>query len=219
MYGHLTYPLVEAFGGAWLGDATDKLRLHKPAYHNDTLRLELNSSGEQHHVTCANAQGELLAELHSQHPAAYPDPVDAADLDGDYKYPERVEISWDSVQPGQPLTPWQYEVTAADNRTYTTQIDDSLSIYSQGAAHPHLLLSLANQALMHEYIMPTWIHVGSETRHRAPVKVGDTLTVRCLTQDKWARKGHEFIKLYVSFWRDGELTTDIEHTAIFKVAS
>ena len=37
--------------------------------------------------------------------------------------------------------------------------------------------------------------------------------------EKWQKKGHEFIRLYVSYWRDGELTTDIMHTAIFKVAS
>ena len=86
-------------------------------------------------------------------------------------------------------------------------------------AHPHLLLSLANTALTAEYLMPTWIHVGSETRHRAALKVGDTISIRCVTLDKWQKKGHEFIRLWVTYWRDEELTTDILHTAIFKVAT
>ena len=67
--------------------------------------------------------------------------------------------------------------------------------------------------------MPTWIHVGSETRHRLPVKVKDTLTVRSVPLERWQKKGHEFIRLYVSYWRGDELTTDILHTAIYKIAS
>ena len=73
-------------------------------------------------------------------------------------------------------------------------------------------------ALMHDYVMPTWIQVGSETRHRHRVNVGDTITVKSIPLEKWRKKGHEFIRLYVSYWRGEQLTTAILHTAIFKVA-
>jgi urease accessory protein UreH len=37
--------------------------------------------------------------------------------------------------------------------------------------------------------------------------------------EKWRRKGHEFLRLYVAYRRGRELTTEIFHTAIFKVAA
>ena len=131
----------------------------------------------------------------------------------------RPEISWDTVHVNAPFKERQITVTADINQTYTSQVADPLDIYNQGFVHPHFLLSSANTALVNEYVMPTWIHVGSETRHRKAVMVGDTLTVKSVPLEKWQKKGHEFIRLYVSYWRDDELTTDIMHTAIFKVAS
>ena len=94
-----------------------------------------------------------------------------------------------------------------------------MRIYQQGYVHPHLLLSLANTALMNEYVMPTWIHASSNIVHHRALKADETITIRSVTTDKWQKKGHEFIKLWVTYWRDGELTTEIDHTAIFKVAT
>ena len=67
--------------------------------------------------------------------------------------------------------------------------------------------------------MPAWIHVGSDIRFRSLVRVGDTLTVNAVPLQKWERKGHEFIRLYLAYHREGVLTTEIFHTAIFKVAT
>ena len=131
----------------------------------------------------------------------------------------RPEISWETVNVNEPFQEKEITVTEEINQTYTSQVADPLDIYNQGLVHPHFLLSHANTALVDEYVMPTWIHVGSETRHRQAVRVGDTLTVRSVPLEKWQKKGHEFIRLYVSYWRGDELTTDIMHTAIFKVAS
>lgn len=223
VYGHLSYPLVANYGEAWLGHSVTDLRLLKPAYHNDPLTLTLHDGSPEdegaEQVDCHNTAGELLAVLRNETPAQLPQPEDLASFGTDYKTPERVEIAWDTVHEGQPFIPWEVTITPDMNRTKTEQVADSLAVY-ETCAHPHLLCSLANTALTNEYVMPTWIHVGSQMRHRKIVRVGDTLTVRCATLEKWRKKGHEFIRLYVSFWRDGEeLTTDIAHTAIFKVAA
>jgi acyl dehydratase len=85
-------------------------------------------------------------------------------------------------------------------------------------AHPHWLLAVANQALVREYVMPAWIHVGSEIRMHRLLKVNETVEVRAVPLEKWERKGHQFIRLYLSYTRDDELTTEIFHTAIFRVA-
>jgi acyl dehydratase len=66
--------------------------------------------------------------------------------------------------------------------------------------------------------MPAWIHVGSDIRFRTLLKVGDTVEVRAVPLEKWERKGHQFVKLYLAYLRDGEIATEIFHTAIFRVA-
>ncbi len=218
VYGHLTYLLAERFGTQWLEHSVDNLRLLKPAYHDDRLSLELFEDEAQCEVRCLNESGELLATLNSALPDTLPAPEPESIFDGDLKLPERVEISWDNVEPGQPFSPWEVALTEELNQRYTSEVADPLPLYDT-YAHPHLLLSLANTALTKEYVMPTWIHVGSETRRRAALKVGDTVTLRAVPLEKWQKKGHEFISLYVSLWRGDELTTDILHTAIFKVAA
>jgi acyl dehydratase len=104
-----------------------------------------------------------------------------------------------------------------ENQRHAREIADTLPIYRY-VAHPHWLLSVANQALTREYVMPTWMHVGSEIRFRNLVKVGDTLAVNAVPTEKWERKGHQFVKLYVTYHRLEVLTTEIFHTAIFRVA-
>jgi acyl dehydratase len=129
-----------------------------------------------------------------------------------------VEISWDTVQEGQPFATWHLQITEDGNRTYCEQIAETLPVYRY-AAHPHWLLAIANRALTREYLMPAWIHVGSEIRMRSLVRVGDTLEISAVPLEKWERKGHEFIKLYLAYHRDDVLTTEVVHTAIFKVAT
>ena len=219
VYGHLTHLLVKAFGKDWLAHSVDNLRLRKPAYHGEQIYFALASEGALHTVTCHDHEGELLAELTSEMPDQLPDPEHPSILEGDYKHPERIEITWDAITPMQPFSPWQVVLDETLNRQYIEQVAESLPLYSDGIIHPHLLLSLANQALVREYVMPTWIHVGSETRHRQLLQVDDEIVIRSVPLEKWRNKGHEFIRLYVTFWRGDELTTDILHTAIYKVAA
>ncbi|MEM7001665.1 MAG: hypothetical protein AAF529_12830, partial [Pseudomonadota bacterium] len=219
IYGHLSWPLVNRFGTGWLAQSVDNLRLLKPAYHDDQLTISLSDldDGSQQ-VHCHNQLGELLATLHSQS-KPLPDPEDLSLLSATPRDPARVEIAWDTITPHQPFEPWQVQLNQADNASYTDQVADTQDLYQKDLVHPHWLLSLANTALTRQYIMPTWIHVGSETRHRAALHIDDTITIKSVPLEKWQKKGHEFIRIWVTFWRGEELTTDILHTAIFKVAS
>jgi len=169
-------------------------------------------------ATCRNVDGVLLAELQSSMPDALPDPMDAACFSAPCKSSNRVEMTWDTVQPMQPFSPWHWQITEDLNRTFARQVADDLPVYHE-AAHPHWLLAVANQALVREFVMPAWIHVGSEIRMHRLLKVNETVEVQAIPLEKWERKGHQFIRLYVSYRRDGELTTEIFHTAIFRVAS
>ena len=217
VFGHMTHPLVERFGEDWLRHSLSNVRFHKPAYHEDALRIEVSEDAEGVQVQCHNAEDVLLADLRTSLPTELPELHDSAVFDEPAKDPIRVDMTWDTVQPMQPFNDWHFQITTDGNNTHAEQIADALPIYRH-IAHPHWQLSIANKALSHEYIMPAWLHVGSEIRFRELVRVGDTLRVKAVPLEKWQRKGHEFIRLYVAYLRDDVLTTEIFHTAIFKVA-
>ncbi len=230
VYGHLTYLLAQSEGERWLSHSLNRLRLFKPAYHQDQLTLTLSTGATATEtadslfkdkttrlVACYNNQSEQLATLLSAQPAELPKGEYLGLLDNPIKSAGRVPISWDRVVEEQPFTPWQFDVSADENYRFAQEVSDNLTLYAD-YAHPHLLCALANTCLTNEYIMPTWIHVGTELRHHQAVRVGDTLTIRAVPFHKWKKKGHEFTNLYVGFWRGEELTTDLIHTAIYKVA-
>jgi len=218
VYGHLTYPLVREFGERWLRHSVSSVRLIKPAYDGETLTISLSHAGAEQLATCRNAEGVLLAELRSSLPDTLPEPLDDGCFEAPPKAAERVEMSWDTVVPMQPFRPWHWQITEDLNQTYARQVADDLAIYHE-AAHPHLLLAMANQALVREYVMPAWIHVGSEVRMHRLLKVNETVEVRAVPLEKWEKKGHQFIRLCLQYRRDDQVTTEILHTAIFRVAA
>jgi acyl dehydratase len=216
VYGHLTHPLVECLGARWLGGSVSSVRFFKPAYHGDQLEILCNEDDSGFHVQCTNA-ATLLAEMHSSLPDALPAIEDQTIFDAPTKSRERREISWESIVELQPYEPWHWQVTEDGNQAYADEVQDALPVYRE-CAHPHWLLSTANRALTREYILPVWIHAGSEIRLRRLLRVGDAIEVKAVPLKKWRRKGHEFIRLYLAYYCNGELTTEIFHNAIFKVA-
>jgi len=216
VYGYLTYPLVERLGESWLARSTSSVRFLKPAYEGDRLCIAATDHDGACEARCTNQDGTLLAELESE-PGTVPEAESQALFDAAAKPPERIEMTWETVVEGQPFIPWHWQITEDANRTFALRVDDDLPIY-RTAAHPHWLLGIANRALTREYVMPAWIHVGSDIRFRTLLKVGDTVEVRAVPLEKWERKGHQFVKLYLAYLRDGEIATEIFHTAIFRVA-
>ena len=101
VYGHLAHLPVREFGETWLAHSVDNLRLIKPAYHDEQIDLSMTSADDLHTVTCHDRDGLLLANLTTSMPAQLPAPENPELLDGDYKYPERVEITWETVVPNQ----------------------------------------------------------------------------------------------------------------------
>jgi acyl dehydratase len=216
VYGYLTYPLVERLGESWLAQSSSSVRLQKPAYEGDRLSIDLTEQDGRLSSRCTNQEGDLLAELISDTgPVA--DLQSQAVFDAAPKPAERIEMAWDTVVEGQPFSAWHWQITEDANRTFAERVDDELPVY-RTAAHPHWLLGIANRALTREYVMPAWIHVSSEIRFHELLKVGDTVKVRAVPLEKWERKGHQFVKLYLVYQRDSEITTEIFHTAIFRVA-
>ena len=216
VFGHMTRPLVESLGADWLGGHSADIRLIKPAYDGDALAIEHSEEAGEHVVRCT-ARGVLLSEMRSR--AGIPALDAMAAVPGGDPVDDHPEIAWDLIHVGEPFPAFRWTPDMEEHVVYATQVDDDLPIWRGNLLHPHAILSTANRALSNRFRLPAWLHVGSRILFREPIHVGDEIEVRAVPVEKWRRKGHEFIELYVAYVTDGGVKTEIRHTAIFKIAA
>ena len=221
VFGHMTYPLVEALGEEWLADFSADVRLLKPAYDGDELTIEYTRDGDEHVVQC-RARGVLLAELHSRRLASGDRPARPIQNAGEptsssATVDERPEIHWDNVEVGAPFPVWTWTPDALANAEAAAQVEDDLPCYGDGLVHPHAILNTANRAFTRRYRLPAWIHVSSALRFRRQLRVGDDVQVQTVPTRKWRRKNYEFVDLDMVFVVDGTVATEIKHTSIFRI--
>ena len=215
VFGHMTRPLVASLGADWLGGYSAEVRLIKPAYDGDALAIEHAEEDGEHLVRCT-ARGVLLSEMRSR--AGVP-PLDAmAALPGGDPVDGKPEIAWDLIEVGQAFPAFRWSPDMEEHVVYTAQVDDDLPVWRGDVLHPHAILSTANRALSNRFQLPAWLHVGSRIAFREPIRIGDEIEVRAVPVEKWRRKGHEFIELYVCYSVDDAVKTEIRHTAIFRIA-
>jgi acyl dehydratase len=220
VFAHLAWPLTRRFGERWLRGSSVTTRFLKPAYHGETIALtDRETSAENLTVECTNTAGVLLATLECAIETTQPALDPHAHIAGPREPDARVEITWDTVHVDEPFARYVWKPDDALNREYAARVDDDTELFRKGALHPHAILSQANQVLVRRFVMPAWIHTGSELRLRKLLRVGDEIEVRAVPLEKWERKGHQFIKLYVAYVVGGEIAAEIFHTAIFRVAA
>ena len=224
VFGYLTRPLVAALGQEWFNHTIAEVKFLKPAYEGDllTIRSDLLEDGQRHYqVSVANPDGVKLAQMDSQRVDALPPADPLADSAADYVETDRPEISWELIEPGRPAPCFEFVVCNERQQEALSLMRDELEPYRQGEAplvHPYLLLKECNHALMRMFVLPAWIHVGSRLLLRAPIRVGDTLEIVSVPTEKWQRKGHQFIRLYIAFRGPSEVALEVWHTAIFRIA-
>lgn len=217
VYGYMTHPLVELLDAQWLSQHATSVRFLKPAYEGDELRIELKTQDDKHEITCVGPRDELLAVMHSRlAPDLQAEGKSAVFGRAPVKH-DRPEITWDTIDCERPLATWQWDANQEENAEYTSQVADFQTIY-QDFIHPHWALAIANRVLVREYLMPAWIHVGSEIEQYRPFKVGMQINVQAAAVEKWKKKGHEFVRLAIHYEDSNGPLSVVQHTAIFRVA-
>jgi len=84
--------------------------------------------------------------------------------------------------------------------------------------HPGFILRQANNALRNRFTLPAWIHTGSRLTFHSALRACSCYEVRAIPEEKWRKKGHEFVRLYVAIRSDTATLVEILHTAIFSPA-
>lgn len=228
VYAYLTHPLVERLGEAWLNGGEAELTLFKPAYSGDrlTMRAHRTSGGEGREsivVRAVNEQGTELARLETWPGATLPPPDPRAALEAPTKPPgaEKPLVSWDGIVPGEPFWAMPWNPGEEENRAWTEGVGETLPLYRGGEGtplHPGLVLQAANNVFKENFLLPAWIHVASKITFRDVLRVGQRLEVRAVPLEKYEKKGHQFVDLYVAMLSGGNLVLEVRHKAIFKVA-
>ncbi|MBT8147353.1 MAG: hypothetical protein KJN90_10905 [Gammaproteobacteria bacterium] len=229
VFGYLTHPLVAALGEHWFANTIAEVKFLKPAYEGDLLDIgfEQLQAGKQNHflVSATGPDNALLAQLESQQvaelPAADPFAEQFTEQSASDIQLTRPEISWDLIETGRPAPRYEFLVSAERQRQALSLMRDELALYQQGESpliHPYLLLKECNHALMRMFVLPAWIHVGSRLILREPVRVGESLEIVTVPIEKWERKGHQFIKLYIAVRRGAQVALEVWHSAIFRLA-
>jgi hypothetical protein len=220
VFAHMTRPLVERLGERWLGKGIAEVSFAKPAYEGDVLTVttRADASGSGYALECTNAEGTELARMSSHVPASAPAIDPRSDMPPAPPIAERPLVTWELMEVGKPFPALRWAPTAADNAQWCEDVRDDLGIYRNGEdapIHPGLALRQANFVLRNRFTLPAWIHTGSRIVFHDVLRVGREYEVRAVPEEKWERKGHQFVRLYVAIRGGSGTMAEIAHTAIF----
>lgn len=226
VFGYLSQPLVRHYGAEFLERGMADVLFLKPAYQDNLLSIRTENLSQEStlrsHVTSAyNEDGTLLAKLESWLPVELPEINPRAAMTPGAEISSRPEVSWEVIQIEQPAPVLLWQPTAAENKRHVEVQRDRSTLYQGAEAliHPYYQLEMCNQVLKNMYVMSAWVHTGSKMVMRQGLRIGQDIVIKAVPIKKWERKGHEFISLYVVFLVADEVALEVEHTAIYKLAS
>ncbi len=226
VFGYLTQPLAQAYAGSFLTGSQMDVKFFKPAYEMDRLSVvcqdRRDESGRPYqHSEAHNSEGVLLASLQARQDVELPPPHALAELASGSEAEARSLIHWDKIHIRRPEPAFLWHPSAEENAQRLSVQSESAPVYqgAEGLIHPCFLLDACNKALMRMFVLPAWIHTGSSLILRRPLRVGQAIEVRCTPVAKWERKQHQFIRLYIAMWAEQKLALEVEHTAIFRLAT
>ena len=226
IFSHLTRPLLAHLGAEWLSCGTAEVTFLKPAYEDELLTIRSSptpaeGSSAAHALTCCNEQGVELARMTAGIADAGRSPDPRGEIAPGPPVAGRQTVTWDLMETGKPFPLLTWTPTAAENLEWCRDVRDELPLYREAPApllHPGFILRQANNALRNRFTLPAWIHTGSRITFHAPLRAGSSYEVRAIPEEKWLRKGHEFVRLYVAIRSEAATLVEILHTAIFRPA-
>lgn len=225
LYAYLTRPVVDALGVDWPARGTMSAKFIHPIYDGEHARAEAKVVAAEppaFELQLLNSGGSLSAVGVASLPEVLPtlDPRN---------YPLRAlppeEARWPAtiaaVKVGDVLGSLEFTLDLAGGlQQFLEDMVDDSPLY-RGAAtvcHPAFWIAQANEILMRNFALGMWIHTASETRHLAPAKDGERLSLRGQIVDAFERRGHELVTADLAVFGEADRPiAHINHTAIVRL--
>jgi hypothetical protein len=218
VYGYLTVPIVDS-APAWLERGSMHVRFLEPIYDGEEIivRGEANEDGSMD-VTAEREDGAVCAKGRAS--------TEARSVHVDSWYAEhqlpaanrRPVPSPETLVVHAPLGTIVEKLSLFD-ASFLDLRSERLPIYhgSNPPAHPAKLLQFSNELLVRNFELGPWIHVASEINNWSVAWHDDVISARGLIQDRFERKGHEFVVADVMLIANGDrLVQTVRHTAIYR---
>ncbi len=197
VYGYMTAPLVES-APDWLERGSMQVRFLEPFYDGDEVivRGEANGDGSIR-ITAERDDGTVCGNATAALQATSPRP---AEWFPEHPLPRhRPSPSRDNLICGALLGTVVEKLETVETRQ---------------------LLQFSNEILARNFQLDPWIHTASEIVNWSSAHPGDTIAARGRIQDRFDRKGHEFVVLDVMLIANGDrLVQTVRHTAIYRPRS
>lgn len=212
VFGYMVGPVLESLGLEWLDHGSMDIRLLKPVFEGDELLIHFTNSGPGCEVVAERRPDTICAV--SQVGMGGPGTMALAGAGTESGVSDtRPEASEETMRPGTVLRTFRttLEPTALSKSLAT------MPARLRCAAHPAVMLELSNRILMRSYRLDPWLHVGSELTNHAVAEWGDCVEVQGVVQERFERKGHEFVVILVQVSRGERVLQTVRHKAIYRL--
>ncbi len=205
IYGYMASAVIERLGPDWLTRGAMDVRLFQPYYEGEQVAISISEQNEGKINVDAGSRASAAAWIEQA--------VPPSDYPAEHAAQDRVPASRETIRPGTILRTLEKTLDLSQ-----PAVSAPLEAYigAERFAHPAIILSLANEILIANFILGPWIHASSEVRNARPARDGDELQVRGKIVDAYERKGHEFVVLDVAILSADALIARIRHSAIWQ---
>jgi hypothetical protein len=212
VYGYMTLPVLEHFGERWLEQGAMTVRFKSPVYEGEDVAIEAQpSDGGRLAVSLERGRATGVAWLEA---GAVPPTMPSIPSRPMPPEDTRPAASHDTLALGTLLGTLAKTLNLEEARVSAPL---PAAVGESRAAHPAIMLGLANELLIGNVILGPWIHAASEVTNFSAAHDGEDLTVQGQVVEKYARKGHEFIVLDVLIRAGERVVQSVRHTAIWKL--
>jgi acyl dehydratase len=205
VYGYMASAVIGYFASAWLQSGAMDVRFSEPFYEGEQVAVSIAEEEGGRLRVEAGARASATAWIDLAGPWKDVPPV--------HPMPDRVLASREAMRPGTILGTIEKTLDLSEPGM-SAPLDAFLG--EERFAHPAVILALANEILIQNYILGPWIHSSSEVHNLSPVRDGDCLQARGKIVDAYERKGHELLVLDVAILKGEVPATRIRHTAIWQ---
>ncbi len=201
VYGYLAAAVYEHYGADWLERGAMDVRFQKPLYDGDEVDVVVREEDADRVSVTAGECALAAAWIHRD---------EATTLSDDAPLVRKIP-SVDTLAVGTVLGTWTERLDLA-----TSGLSAPLDPVVDGRAHPAVMLGLANRIFVENYALGPWMHVASEVRKFGSARDGDDIRVRARVEDRFERKGHEFVVLDVAILSGDRTIERVRHTSIWR---